>query len=172
MSTEGRRSILGGYGRYLAIALLALFAYDYLLPRTPDLPEQAPAFSLVSTDGETISLDALRGKVVVLNFWASWCPPCVSELPVLSEFARTHPDLAVIGISMDNVTPEKLRVTAQRLGISYPVVQADARTQSLYGVTTLPTTVVVGPSGEVWQVRVGTVSESWLERMVEAPEPT
>ena len=116
--------------------------------RAPDLPDQAPDFTLQDLSGESVSLADLRGRTVVLNFWATWCGPCRYEIPALNAFAADHPEIPVLGIAVDG-TPSELRQAAKRLEIAYPVLVIDEDTQAAYGVSTLPTTVVVGPEGEV-----------------------
>lgn len=131
--------------------------------RAPDLPEQAPAFTLQNLDGERVSLRDYRGRQVVLNFWATWCGPCRVEVPSFSSFAREHPEIPVLGIAVDG-TPDELRRGAEELGIDYPVLVGDAATVRAYGASTVPTTVVVGPEGEVQATHVGVLlgPQLWL----------
>ncbi len=109
-----------------------------------DLPDDAPAIALQTLDGESWSLEAQAGKVVVLNFWATWCGPCKKEIPAFSRFAVDHPEISVIGISMDTLPPARVRAEAKRLGVRYPVAMADSAVREVYGVRSLPTTVIVG----------------------------
>lgn len=122
--------------------------------RAPDLPEQAPDFSLRGLDGAVVTLSALQGQTVVLNFWAEWCGPCRQEIPTFSRFADEHPEVAVLGVATDG-TAQELRRAVQKLDIRYPVLIADSATQRAYGVETLPTTVVVGPDGDVRSAHAG-----------------
>lgn len=130
--------------------------------RAPDLPDAAPDFSLVALDGTRWTLSELRGRTVVLNFWATWCGPCRIEAPAFSSFSANNPDIPVLGIAMDG-TPATLQKAAADLGITYPVLPVDAATQRAYGVTTLPTTVVVGPDGGVEAVHSGLMLGAHLE---------
>jgi thiol-disulfide isomerase/thioredoxin len=129
--------------------------------RAPDLPAAAPDFTLADLDGNTWRLSELRGRTVVLNFWATWCGPCRMEAPGLSSFAAANPDIPVLGIAVDGA-PSALRKAARELGITYPVLPADEATRLAYGVSTLPTTVVVGPDGSVKAAHAGLMLESHL----------
>jgi len=133
--------------------------------RAPELPEVAPDFELVTLDGDTVRLSSLRGKTVVLNFWASWCGPCRVEIPQFSSFAEAHPEVPVLGIATDG-TPGELKAASKKLGITYPVLRADAATVRAYGVDTLPTTVIVGPEGTVAAAHAGILTRPQLSLML------
>lgn len=122
--------------------------------RAPDLPDQAPDFTLADLDGATVTLSSLRGQTVVLNFWATWCGPCRVEIPAFSAFAQEHPEVPVFGIAVDG-SPAELRRAAAQLGIDYPVLVADGAVQAAYQIETLPTTVIVNPDGSVRTAHVG-----------------
>ncbi len=122
--------------------------------RAPSLPDKAPDFTLSVLDGAPVQLSSLRGSTVVLNFWATWCGPCRLEAPSFSSFAAANPDIEVLGIAADG--PEaKLRKAKADMGITYPVLLGDDETLTAYGITTYPTTVVVGPEGEVRAAHTG-----------------
>ncbi|MCB9758412.1 MAG: TlpA family protein disulfide reductase [Alphaproteobacteria bacterium] len=144
---------LRDWGLSILAAVVVFFAIGYLRPG-PDLPPVAPDFTLASLDGDPVQLSALRGQTVVLNFWAPWCGPCRQEIPAFSAFAREHPEIPVYGVATDG-TPASLRASALDLGIDYPVLVADRATVGAYDISTIPTTVVVGPDGAVRDVHVG-----------------
>ena len=114
-------------------------------------------------DGEEWSLSDFRGKTVVLNFWATWCGPCRTEIPAFTEFAEENPDIPVLGIAMDGDQPAKLRRAVKQLGIGYPVLLADNDVKQKYKVSTLPTTVVVDKDGQVKDIHVGAMFKPQLE---------
>jgi thiol-disulfide isomerase/thioredoxin len=122
--------------------------------RSPALPTVAPDFALPALSGGAVSLSALRGQTVVLNFWATWCGPCRIEIPTFSAFAAAHPDIPVLGIAVDG-DPADLRRAASQLGISYPVLLADRATLSAWKVGTLPMTAVIDPAGTISSVHTG-----------------
>ena len=133
--------------------------------RAPELPEVAPDFELATLDGETVRLSDLRGRTVVINFWATWCGPCRVEIPQFSSFAEAHPEVPVLGIATDG-TPGELKAASKKLGITYPVLRADAATVRAYGVDTLPTTVIVGPEGTVAAAHAGILTRPQLSLML------
>lgn len=140
------------WGGWLVLGVILLQVVGSL--RAPDLPDAAPDFALPDLHGQTVSLSDLRGQTVVLNFWATWCGPCRVEIPSFSAFADANPDITVLGIAADGPVP-KLRKSATELGITYPVLVGDRDVLARYGVTTFPTTVVVGPDGEVRAAHTG-----------------
>lgn len=145
---------LRDWGLSIVVALGVYWGIGVM--RAPDLPDQAPEFELMNLDGERVSLSDYRGQTVVVNFWATWCGPCMAEIPTFNKFALQNPDIPVLGISTDQ-NPAKVRVTAKKKDMQYTILLADADVQRNYGITTLPTTVVVGPDGQVRNVHVGTM---------------
>ena len=150
----GRRVL--GWARDLALvaALGLALMIGFGWARAPSLPDEAPGFTLADLDGQPVSLADLRGRTVVLNFWATWCGPCRMEAPAFASFAEAHPDVAVIGIVADG-PPAKVRKVSGELGISYPVLMGEPETFRAYGVDTFPTTVVVAPDGSVRWAHTG-----------------
>lgn len=134
--------------------------------RAPDLPDEAPDFTLQTLDGEWRALSEYRGQTVVLNFWATWCGPCRAEIPSLSSWAQNHPEMVVLGVVADG-PPAKVKAAARSWGITYPVLMGDRATLDAYKVGSYPTTIVVGPDGEVSAGHVGIVTRPqlwWLTR--------
>lgn len=147
------------WGRDLVVSVggagLLFAAIGWL--RAPDLPAEAPAFTLPSLTGEQVSLASLRGQTVVLNFWATWCGPCQLEMPELVGFADRNPDVPVLFVAVDGEV-DALRAFADSHGLpAARVLRADAAVKRAYGVSTLPTTVVVEPDGAVRAAHAGIV---------------
>jgi thiol-disulfide isomerase/thioredoxin len=134
--------------------VVALLFHLIGLWRAPDLPKEAPGFVLQDLDGEPVALDSFKGRPVVLNFWATWCGPCRTEIPSFVEFAEENPDIVVLGVAVDGSSSE-LKAAAKQLGITYPVLLATQEIKTAYGVSTLPTTVVIDPEGEVSTAHTG-----------------
>jgi peroxiredoxin len=132
---------------------------------------KAPDFSLPVLGGGTISMAALKGKVVVVNFWATWCPPCLKEMPMLNELHTAYKDqgVVVLGLSLDE---EGLSITEpfiKKLGISYPIVESDKKTYQAYGnILTIPHTFVVDRNGVVTKRFVNNQSKEAFEEAIKA----
>lgn len=124
--------------------------------------DQAPEFSLFDTEGAPHSLSQHRGKMVVLNFWGTWCPPCIQELPGLSRFASENPEVIVLGVAVDSGRGKRLAAEKKRLAINFPVMPADRLVQSAYGVKVLPTTFLIDGEGVVRRHQVGIVTPARL----------
>jgi peroxiredoxin len=112
----------------------------------------APEFELKDADGKTVRLSDYKGKVVLLDFWATWCGPCKIEIPWFIEFERQYKDkgFAVIGVSMDEEGWTVVKPFVTELAINYRVLQGNDSTADLYGgVSALPTTFLIDREGRV-----------------------
>ncbi|HVB58095.1 MAG TPA: TlpA disulfide reductase family protein [Candidatus Acidoferrales bacterium] len=121
-------------------------------------PMKAPPFLVNDLSGKVISTPQLRGKVVIVNFWATWCPPCRAEIPQLTALASRYKDrLEIIGVAMDDDTsPAEVRAFAAKVGINYPIVMGSQTIAAEYGgVPALPTSFIVDTNGRVVQKHVG-----------------
>ncbi len=113
--------------------------------------KQAPAFTHTALDQQRLDLSAYRGKVVLLNFWATWCSPCQLEMPTFVVWQRQYgaQGLQVIGISMDDDSAPVRRLY-QKLHLNYPVAMGDAKLGDLYGgILGLPVTFLIDRHGRV-----------------------
>lgn len=129
-------------------------------------PEPAPPFQARDISGNALSAADWKGKVVLLNFWASWCAPCREELPELISLQTQYKDrLQIIGISEDDDPPAKVLQFAQRQGINYPIVMATSELTDAYGgVPALPTSFVIDTQGRVVQRHTGIYSVDGYNR--------
>jgi peroxiredoxin len=134
----------------------------------------APALALPTLDGAPLDLAALRGRPVVLNFFATWCPPCAAEMGELTSFQAAHPEVTVVGVALDSGGAAQVRAFARRHGINFKVVLADEAAAARFGVSQLPTTYVVLPDGRLGQSFVGPIVARTLVRATAelSPPPT
>lgn len=131
----------------------------------------APDFTLTDASGQSLTLSSLRGKVVVLNFWATWCPPCKMEIPWLAEFQRTYRDrgVVVIGVSMDEEGWDAVKPFMESMKINYRMVLGNDEVASQFGgVESLPTTLLIDRSGRVASTHTGLVSKSVYREGIES----
>ncbi len=136
----------------------------------------ANAFVLKDSQGQTQSLEALKGKWVVVNFWATWCAPCVKEIPEIAEFAKAQGDKTrVIGVALDwynddqptAAEEKKIRAAATKFGITYVSVLGDDATEKIFGKQKgLPVTLVYNPAGKLVINKTGPITKQWLEDAV------
>jgi len=121
--------------------------------------QQAPGFTLLTLDGGRASLTDHRDKLVVLNFWATWCQPCTVEMPSLEALWQRYRDrgLIVVGVSVDRGAPKALLEPYVRtLKLTFPILlDPDAKTSDRWRVTALPATFLVRPGGEVAGMAMG-----------------
>jgi peroxiredoxin len=132
-------------------------------PGTP-----APALRLEGLDGGRVDLAALRGRPVVVNFWATWCDPCVREFPLLRQAAATHrPDrLAVVGV-LTNDRPAAARAFVRRHHATWPVgIDPDAATAGRWGAVGLPHTFFIRPDGTLASHQLGELTQAALDRQL------
>ncbi|MFZ0581647.1 MAG: TlpA disulfide reductase family protein [Candidatus Acidiferrales bacterium] len=120
-------------------------------------PQPMPPFLVTDLDGNAVSTAAWKGKVVFINFWATWCPPCRAEIPVLIDLANRYKDrLQIVGVSLDEDDPENVKKFAEHFGINYPIVMASPEIVAEYGgVPALPTLFVINTDGKVVQKHEG-----------------
>jgi thiol-disulfide isomerase/thioredoxin len=128
-------------------------------------PAPAPTFAAVDLDGRTISSTAFRGKVVLINFWATWCPPCRAEIPDLVALQEKYRDqIQVVGVSEDEAPPEVVKRFATEHRINYPVVMTTPEIEKLFpGIGALPTSYLVDRESRVVQKHVGMLTAKTTE---------
>jgi peroxiredoxin len=138
--------------------------------------KEAPEFALKDADGKIVKLSDYRGKVVLLDFWATWCGPCKIEIPWFMEMQRTKKDkgFEVLGVAMDDEGWEAVKPFAAKIGMNYRLVIGNDQTAQMYGgVDALPTTFLIDRGGKIAAVHVGLTSrkdiEDGVEQLLQAP---
>ncbi|MBC8468649.1 MAG: TlpA family protein disulfide reductase [Planctomycetes bacterium] len=120
--------------------------------------KSAPSFTLLDLNGNKVSLSDFKGKVVILDFWATWCPPCVKEIPHFIELYDKYKDqgLAIIGISVDQQGISIVKAFKEKFNINYPILMAERQVVIAYGnIRSIPTAFVIDKSGNIQRVYVG-----------------
>jgi len=132
--------------------------------------KEAPPFELKDETGQLVKLADFKGKVILLNFWATWCGPCKIEIPWFIEFEQKYRDkgLAVVGVAMDDEGWEVVKPYAEKNKINYRNLLGNNQTADLYGgVESLPTSFIIDQDGRIAKVHVGLVSKSDYENEIQ-----
>jgi thiol-disulfide isomerase/thioredoxin len=139
---------------------------DGVTLRFVDTPASVGSLTMQTIDGEFLEMSDLRGKVVLVNFWATWCGPCREEIPYLASLTERYPEhLVVIGVSEDAGGVDMVEAFADQYGVNYPIVMSTPEIKRAFpGVFALPTSFVVDPDGQMVQTHVGLISPVILEQ--------
>ena len=142
--------------RLLLITLLALTSLS------------SQAFTLVDSKGKSHSLAQYKGKWVLVNFWATWCPPCLEEIPDLVALHENKKNkLVVLGVAMDYRDAKQVMQFADQMMVSYPIILGDQKMAAQIGaIPGLPTTYLYNPEGKMVAYNVGTLTREAVERYI------
>lgn len=129
-----------------------------------------PQLVVETLDGKTFNLAAERGKWVILNFWATWCSPCIAEMPAISKYVATHKNVTAIGLAYDSTPRAEVLAFVHRHPVDYPLAQLDTDhpPSGLKMPDGLPTTYLVAPDGHVAQRFIGPVNAKLLDAAIAA----
>jgi len=133
--------------------------------------KSAPSFTLQDLNGKQVSLSDFKGKVVILDFWATWCPPCVKEIPHFIALYEQYKDqgFAIVGISVDRGGISVVKSFARKYRVNYPILMTDGRVDKAYGgIPSIPTTFVIDSAGNIRQKYVGYRDKAIFEADIKA----
>lgn len=161
----------------LLIAGAAILAFrDNTQPPLPSTPTAAlpvigpsPAWQLTTLDGKPIGRDTLKGKIVVLDFWATWCPPCVREIPGYVKLQKKYADkgLVIVGLSVDRKGAAVVKPFAKKNAINFPLALATFEIAETFGgIEVLPTTFLIDREGNVRHRKVGAMETEDYEKLI------
>lgn len=167
-----------------AVVLLGLLAMTACPAADRDLSAganpMAPNFELMKLDGHSIRLDDLRGKIVILDFWATWCHPCEVQMPVLDALWRDQnggeegvesqasgDDLMIVGLSVDTDPVTKVAAWIEERGFQYPIAIANQDLAMRFGVIGFPTLLIIDPAGGIHTRHTGVLSRPEIEDVLE-----
>ena len=153
----------------IATALLFLLILLVSVGSAQKLPAKTPDFTLKASDGQPVNLYKLKGKVVIINFWATWCPPCRAEIPDFVSLSETYKGrgVAFVGISLDDKGWAVVKPFIAKNKITYPIVLDDGKTQAAYGgIEYIPTTFILDRTGRIVDKVVGGIQKADLENKI------
>ena len=138
-----------------------------LAPVSPAASARIPDFKLQDTRGQIHTLERHKGKWVIINFWATWCPPCLKEIPDLISLHKDRKDIVIIGIAVDYQNPSTVLEFVHSLSVSYPIVLGDKKTAAQIGpLSMLPTTYIFNPAGKPAVYKFGVISRADIEGFI------
>ena len=158
---------------FLEIGVIILLIVPYLCFSEDN---QAPNFVLKNLHGKTVKLSDFQGKVIILDFWATWCPPCQAEIPHFVELQKDYGEkgLQIIGISLDRGRLKVVKSFARKYKINYPVLLGNIEvTQKYGGIRGIPTTFIIDQKGRIVKKFVGyrdkKIFESEIKKLLNIP---
>ena len=137
------------------------------LPAHAAMPVQ-PTLKVTTLDGKTFDLAAQRGKWVIVNYWATWCVPCIKEMPDISHFVATHKNVTAIGLAYDDSDPADIKAFVAKHPVVYPIAQVtlDKPAKDFDEPRGLPTTWLISPDGKVAKQFIGPVTATSLTAII------
>jgi thiol-disulfide isomerase/thioredoxin len=157
------------YIRMTGVVAVLLLLLSLVFQPKPIIAAGTPSPTVVGTtvDGAAFDTRAWLGRVVVVNIWATWCTPCIIEMPGFQRFAQAHPEVAVVGLAAES-EPAAIARMVQKTGVTYPIVAIGDDVQTAWRVQGLPSTYILDAQGFVQDSVAGAISESELAKRVAA----
>ena len=135
-----------------------------LLLATPLLASASPpSFSLTDMQGKTHTLSAHQGKWVLVNLWATWCIPCLTEMPELEALHKSRHDLVILGVAVDAQNPRRVAQFAGKMQVTYPIIMGNEALVKQFKARGYPTSILYDPSGELVLFKEGAVTRKGIE---------
>jgi thiol-disulfide isomerase/thioredoxin len=156
-------------GAFFALALTSLRPLFRSPASNALTSSKAPAWELKDPDGKLVKSSDFEGKVVILDFWATWCPPCKAEIPGFIELQKQYGEkgLVVVGVSLDEQGPAVVKSFITQFGMNYPVVMGDAKiVQDFGGIRAIPTTFIIDRSGKIVARHIGFAPKETFEKKI------
>jgi len=143
-----RKWITRGFDVLAVVVVLAAVVRFLVLPHLHREVVQAPPMSVATLDGGRYDLDRRRGRIVFLDFWATWCDPCRDSIPLVQHFARTHPEVDVVSIDVGEI-PATVRPFARQFHMNDVALDPDSTAAHAFGITGFPTLYAIDANGHV-----------------------
>ncbi|MFK7926966.1 MAG: TlpA family protein disulfide reductase [Myxococcota bacterium] len=155
-------------GAFVGLMLYGFTSDPRALPESAKVDQPATEFTLESVSGERVSLKALRGKPVVINFWSTWCIPCKQEHPLLQSFPKAYPEVVFLGVVYQD-DAQKVERFLKRDPVPYQtLLDPNGRVAIGYGVTGVPETYFINRSGIITHKQVGPLNQEVFAEQLEA----
>jgi thiol-disulfide isomerase/thioredoxin len=138
--------------------LLALLAWPLLA--------SASAFSFTDINGQTHTLAGYHGKWVLLNLWATWCQPCLAEMPELDALSKSRKELVVLGLAVDGQDARRLRLFADKLKVGYPIIAGNEKLAQPFGAKGFPTSILYDAAGTQVLFKEGPITRLEIEKLL------
>ncbi len=161
--------------RLVAWLMLATLAAAAMLAPATAAPPTAPArptLAVTTLKGQSFALKAQRGKWVIVNYWATWCSPCIKEMPTLSAFVAVHHDVVAVGLAYEDQPVDVIEAFLRKHPVQYPVARIDPMhpPQGIRMPSVLPTTLLIAPDGHLARTFIGPLDIRKLTSAIRSPE--
>ena len=131
----------------------------------------AQDFTLTTLQGEQVSLSDYKGKIVILNFWTSWCGPCKEEMPHMQSFSEKHPDIQMLAVNLTSMDLglDAVKQFVEDYELTFPILLDEADiVGKAYNILTIPTSYIIAPEGRVFREVIGPMDETMMEELISA----